>query len=58
MFDLSCDAAITIMMQLTFNTHMFLAEVAPVASALPCRQSRETKRDAGYVQALAGRFAS
>jgi hypothetical protein len=41
-------------MSITFNTHLFPAEATSVASALPCRQSFDTKLRTGYVLALAG----
>jgi hypothetical protein len=44
-------------MQITDNTHMFLAEATTVASVLPCRQSFDPKLRPGYVLPLAGRCA-
>jgi hypothetical protein len=44
-------------MLMTINTQLFLAEAAPAASVWPCRHSFDTKRLAGYVLALTGRYA-
>ena len=45
----------TIMFTVTKNT--FLAEAATAASVMPCRHSLDERRQPGYVQALAGRYA-
>ena len=58
MFGLFSDAATTILMMLiNLNTPMFLAQATSVASVLPCWHSFDEKRQAGYVRALAGRYA-
>lgn len=40
------------------DTKMFLAEAATVVSGLPCWHSFDSKRQPGYVLALAGRSTS
>jgi len=49
------------MMMIKANTQSFLAEAAiaatALASVLPCWHSFDEKRQAGYVLALAGRYA-
>jgi hypothetical protein len=45
-------------MLITFDTQEFNAEAATAASVLPCWHSLETRRQPGYVLALAGRGAS
>jgi hypothetical protein len=50
--------ATTIETMLTnLHTPTFIAEATSVASALPCWHSFDSKRQPGYVLALAGRYA-
>ena len=45
-------------MLITVNTQQFLAETAIAGSGLPCWHSFDSKRPAGNVLTLAGRYAS
>jgi hypothetical protein len=58
LFDLSSDPATIIETMLNkLNTATHLAEATSVASVLPCWHSLDEERQAGYVLALAGRYA-
>jgi hypothetical protein len=44
-------------MLIQLHTPTFLTEATPVVSVPPCWHSFDEKRQAGYVHALAGRYA-